>query len=86
MAGPVVHFVVLRTFEVRVNGHTNRYHEGKHYHARTGDAWDDLRSKIPKWERDKLVAVGLEASAEMLGGTSRAAVPLMRGKASVTTR
>ena len=83
MSGPVVHFVVLKSFNEVVNGHLNRYVEGRHYHAREGDTWDDLRSKIPVWEKRKLIAVGLEASTEVLpliGGISKV---IARGRASV---
>lgn len=86
MSGPIVHFVVLRSFEDVVNGRLNRYHEGRHYHARPGSTWDDLRGKIPDWERAGMVAIGLDAAAEVMLGAANTPLVLGRGAATVSER
>ena len=55
--GPQVHFQVLEDFEAEVNGRLNGYVKDQHYHARPGDRWDDLRSKISDWEAEGKVRV-----------------------------
>ena len=82
MAGPAVHFVALRDFEEIVNGCLNRYAAGMHYHARPGNTWDDLRSKIPLWESRKMIAVGLHAQAHLFATS----IPIARGRAAVIPR
>lgn len=86
MAGPVVHFVVVKGFSAVVNGTLTNYREGGHYHARAGSLWDDLRSQVPAWERAGLVAVGLHASAEMITGSARGPLVLGSGRATVGRR